>query len=52
MFKNFNEFLTFLTIIIFILFIIRILLSILFNVNKNSFSLKDKIKYFYMNEDE
>lgn len=52
MFKNFNEFLTFLTIVIFILFVIRILVSFLFNVNKSTFSLKDKIKYFYMNDDE
>ena len=52
MFKNFNEFITFICIIMFLLFILSILLSFLFNINKDSFSLKDQIKYFYNNEDE
>lgn len=52
MFKSFNEFLTFFTLIAFILFVIRMSLSFVFTINKDSFSLKDQIKYFYNNEDE
>ena len=52
MFKNFNEVITFFVIIAFILFLIRVVLSYIFNINKDSFSMKDQIKFFYRNEDE
>ena len=52
MFKNFNEVITFSVIVLFILFMIRVALSFIFNINKDSFSMKDQIKFFYRNEDE
>lgn len=52
MFKNFNEVITVIVFIAFALFILRTVLSYLFNINKESFSLKDQIKFFYDNEDE
>lgn len=52
MFKNLNEFITLCCFIGFALVLLRMLFSYLFNINKDTFSLKYMFKRYYDNEDE